>query len=54
MKDAADSREAGKDTRALKRSRKTEGGSEVSNSEATSHGVAGKLTGPMIGSRQEQ
>ncbi|EEE66598.1 hypothetical protein OsJ_23162 [Oryza sativa Japonica Group] len=54
VKDAADSREAGKDTRALKRSRKTEGGSEVSNSEATSHGAAGKLTGPMIGSRQEQ
>ncbi|EEE66362.1 hypothetical protein OsJ_22665 [Oryza sativa Japonica Group] len=46
--------ESGVSSRALKRARKTEGVVTGKEKEATSPGAAGQLTGPMVGSRQEQ
>lgn len=46
--------ESGVSSRALKRSRKTEGVVTGKEKEATSPGAAGQLTGPMVGSCQEQ
>jgi hypothetical protein len=44
----------GKAARAVKRLKKAVEGEDTDDMEATSHGAAGKLTGPVIGSRQEQ
>lgn len=44
----------GKAARAVKRLKKATEGEDTDDMDATSHGAAGKLTGPVIGSRQEQ